>query len=664
MKHLHEIYWLKVFYKNNSLRYHMCGIFGYSDCENKKTQEEICNVVVQGLEAVEYRGYDSAGACIFDNGKLVIYKKAVGKVEKLKAELEKINEKEGSKTGSFIGIAHTRWATHGPACEKNAHPVRSDPEGTFFVVHNGIITNYKEKKEYLESKGHKFETDTDTEVASKLIFQFYKENSNESFKNLAEMTVKACNGQSAFLFLSSKFPNEMIAIHNGLPMILGVQNAKSALEHNSKENTYSLKAEPNTKFIVSSDVSSIVKHTDTAIWANTGTLMHITKEGLKIHFYKEQKLEPVLAKIEVTAQGCDKGQFAHYMLKEIHEQKESILNATRNRVDFSKATINLESLKKCRDAFLNANRFLFVACGTSYHSCLAVMKVFESLNKKPVSVSISSHFLDLEPHIDAKDVVFFISQSGETADSLRALEYCEEKGATTVGITNTPGSTIDRKTSCSMNLQAGIEKGVASTKAYTSQFMCLILAALYISQESNTSEQLRKEIIHEIQDIPDKIDRCLTLDIDSYVDEILFKQSLLIVSRGHQAATCLEGSLKIKEISYIHAEGILAGELKHGPLALVSPELSVIAVIVNDEFFDKSHNALEQIEARGSQPLVICTDDIMSKYKKYIAVPKTHNCLQGILTVIPFQLISYKVAVKRGIDPDFPRNLAKSVTVE
>lgn len=642
----------------------MCGIFGYNDCEENKTQGEISNAIIEGLEAVEYRGYDSAGACIFDGDKLVIYKKAVGKVGKLKEELEKINKTEGENKGNFIGIAHTRWATHGQACEKNAHPVRSDPEETFFVVHNGIITNYKERKEYLESKGHVFETDTDTEVAAKLIFQFYKENNNESFTKLAEMTVNECKGQSAFLFLSSKFPNEMIAVHNGLPLILGVQNVTSTLEKDSKSNIYSLKADRNTKFIASSDVSSLVKHTDTAIWANTGTIMHITREGLKIHLYKEQKQEPVLAKIEVTAQGCDKGQFAHYMLKEICEQKESILNATRNRVDYSNYTVNLESLKKCRENFLNASRFIFVACGTSYHSCMAIMKVFESLASKPVSACISSHFLDLEPYIDAKDVVFFVSQSGETADSLRALEYCSEKGAITVGITNTPGSTIDRKTSCSMNLQAGIEKGVASTKAYTSQFMCLVLVALYVSQERNTNEELRKEIIHEIQDIPDKIDKCLTIDIDNFVDELVAKESLLIVSRGHQAATCLEGSLKIKEISYIHAEGIFAGELKHGPLALVSPELSVIAVIANDEYFDKSHNALEQIEARGNKPMVICTDDISSKYKRAISVPKTHSCLQGILTVIPFQIISYKAAVKRGYDPDFPRNLAKSVTVE
>lgn len=642
----------------------MCGIFGYTDCESKKTQKEICDAMIEGLEAVEYRGYDSAGVCVLNGDKTAVYKKAVGKVENLKAELEEINKTNGSNTGNFIGIAHTRWATHGKSCEINAHPIRSDLNGTFYVAHNGIITNYKERRAYLESKGHVFETATDTEVAAKSILQFYNENKSATFVELAKMVVNECKGLSAFLFLSCKFPSEMVAVHNGLPLILGIHNSTKPLVHDSKTNTYTLDSEAKTKFIISSDVSSIVKHTDQAIWGNTGTILNLSPKGLKISFFKEQKLIPILAKIETSAQGCDKGQYAHFMLKEICEQKESITNASRNRIDYDNETVTLKSLEKSRNEFLNANRFLFVACGTSYHSCLAIVKVFESLSKKPASVFVSSHFLDLEPHVDAKDVVFFISQSGETADSLRALEYCIEKGAVTVGITNTPGSTIDRKTTCSMNLQAGIEKGVASTKAYTSQFMCLVLVALYISQESNTNEVLRKEIISEIQNIPDKIDQCLATNVDAFVDELMAKDSLLVVSRGYQAATCLEGSLKIKEISYIHAEGILAGELKHGPLALVHPELSIIAVIANDDYFDKSHNALEQIEARGSKPLVICTDDIKSKYGKCISVPKTLDCLQGILTVVPFQLISYKVAVKRGIDPDFPRNLAKSVTVE
>lgn len=641
----------------------MCGIFGYLDLEHKKTKDQIAEMMISGLKSVEYRGYDSAGLCILDGPEVSLYEKAVGKVQYLEQKIAQNGSLSRKEKGTFVSIAHTRWATHGKSVEYNAHPVRSDPDENFFVVHNGIITNYLAKKEILQKEGHTFETNTDTEVAAKLAYYYYKQNKSLSFSEVVQKVVDNCDGESSFIFISKRFPGEMVCAQNGLAMIIGVENPK-ADTFSGKECV--LTVNQNSKFIISSDPSAIVPYTKTAVWGTPGTVFHLSNNGVQMFYGKKHdgKTVPALIEIKMSSQGGIKGDFPHFMLKEIFEQKESIVNATRNRVDYENGLIMLDSLKDHLDKFKSASRYMFVGCGTSYNSCLAVKKLFEQFTKKPVTVEISSKFLDEEPVVDSKDVIFFISQSGETADSLTALAYCNQRNATTVGITNNTGSSIDRLTTCSLNIQAGVEKGVASTKCYTSQFMCLVLIALYISQDDNSCEKRRKEIIKEIQTIPEKLDQCLKIDYEKAVDMFFDKSSILIIARGYQGATCFEGALKLKELTYIHCEGILAGELKHGPLALVTSDMPIITVVANDEFYDKSHNALEQIEARGGSPVVICTEDIKDKYKHSLAVPKTIDCLQGILTVIPFQVLSYKIAVKKGFDPDFPRNLAKSVTVE
>lgn len=637
----------------------MCGIFGYSSGE--LTQEEIAKLLLSGLEKMEYRGYDSAGLCILNKNKLANYSRSVGRVSLLEQKI-KITS---SEKNDFLGIAHTRWATHGKSSEINAHPIRSDDDGSFFVVHNGIISNYAELKSMLISKGYTFSSQTDTEVACKLALMFYNENKKSSFADICRKVQLTCNGAFAFIFVSTLFPNQMIAVRQNAPVIVGVKNPISE-RFDVRNESFCMGANENTRFVVSSDISAIIDHTLDLVYLEDGDMAVIEKSGITIipEYYGLGLDHRALIKTNTSIDSVIKGNFAHFMLKEIHEQGESILNTLRNRVDFENNLITLDTLEAHKEKLCNATRYLFIACGTSYHSSHATKKVFEELTDVPVVVEIASHFLDHQPKIYHTDVVFFISQSGETFDSLAALRYCRGKGAMTVGITNTPNSTMAKETTCRLDLHAGIEKGVASTKAYTSQFMSIILIGLFISQYKKTCESRRIEIVKAIEEMPSKIKQCLKINVAEFVNHLELKDSMLVVGRGYQAATCLEGALKIKEISYIHCEGILAGELKHGPLALVSEDKNVLMIIANDEFYQKSHSALEQIQARGATPFVICTDDLKDKYQKCITVPKTINCLQGLLTVIPFQLISYGISLKKGFDPDFPRNLAKSVTVE
>ncbi|ELA41942.1 glutamine-fructose-6-phosphate transaminase (isomerizing) [Vittaforma corneae ATCC 50505] len=644
----------------------MCGIFGYCDIRCNKSQEEVCDILVRGLERIEYRGYDSAGVCVFDADTPKVYEKAVGKVQYLKQKLHELNTEEGKRLGQYMSIAHTRWATHGESTVRNAHPVRSDPNGTFYVVHNGIISNYKKHKEFLTSQGYNFETDTDTEVAAKLCLYHYEKNSGLSFLELTRKVLGDCDGQYAFLFLSSKFPGQMIAAQSGAPMIIGIEAPGDGnFEYCAERKCHCLKSCAGSDFFISSDIAAIIEHTSTVVYVNVDDIALLSKRGIEIYSQSPKDHKSVkITKLDTHLISADKGDFSHYMIKEIYEQCDSLSNTTRNRIDFDSEAIRLDSIEWHKDALLNAKRFVFVACGTSYHSSLATRKVFEYLSDRSVVVETASNFLDLKPHVDETDVVFFISQSGETADSIAAMNYCQSKKATTIGITNTQNSSIARLSVCNFDVRAGIEKGVASTKAYTSQFLSNILIALYISQERGTHETRRREIMREIQSIPEKVRRCLEIDLDCYIDDLCNRNSILVIGRGYQMSTCYEGSLKIKEISYIHSEGIMAGELKHGPLALVSSEIGIILIVANDEFYDKSQNAFEQIRARNGIPLVICSESIKSKYERCIAVPDSIDCLQGLLTVIPLQLISYKLAVKKGFDPDFPRNLAKSVTVE
>ena len=601
-------------------------------------------------------------------------------------------------------MAHTRWATHGQPSQRNSHPQRSDPNNEFLVVHNGIITNFKEIKTVLEKKGYQFESDTDTECIAKLtkyIYDSQKSNKQLNFTNLVKAVVKELEGAFALIFKSTHFPNEMVAARRGSPLLIGVKTEKklkvdfvdvefgngeaipdteskmSASDvpkmHRSQSRAFlSEDGMPQPiEFFLASDPSAVIEHTKRVLYLEDDDIAHICEGELHIHrLRREDGMSSVrlIQTLELELAEIMKGQYDHFMQKEIFEQPESVVNTMRGRVNFDTHKVTLGGLKAYLATIRRCRRIVFCACGTSYHSAIATRAIFEELTEIPVSVELASDFLDRRTPIFRDDVCVFISQSGETADTILALRYCLERGALCVGITNTVGSTISRETHCGVHINAGPEVGVASTKAYTSQYISLIMMAIQLSEDRISMTERRNAIIDELHELPRHIKEVLKLDaqLQSLAKDVLFKEkSLLILGRGYQHATCLEGALKIKEISYMHSEGILAGELKHGPLALIDENMPVIIIMTKDSYYPKVQSALQQVTARKGIPIVICNegDSSLSKYR-CIAVPQTVDCLQGLLTIIPLQLLSYHLAVFHGVDVDFPRNLAKSVTVE
>jgi glucosamine--fructose-6-phosphate aminotransferase (isomerizing) len=608
---------------------------------------------------------------------------------------------------SHAGIAHTRWATHGQPTTLNAHPQRSDENNEFTVVHNGIITNYKEIKTVLEKKGHRFESETDTEVVAKLVKYVYDENKNKanlSFSDLVKNVVKELEGAFAIIVKSTHYPSEVVAARRGSPMLIGVKTANKLkvdfvdVEFTNPEPDMpdgllppdaQLPKFPRTQsraflsenglpqpieFFIASDPSAIVEHTKRVLYLEDDDIAHICEGELRIHRVRRDSDDntPTVRSIhtlEMEIAEIMKGSFDHFMQKEIFEQPESFVNTMRGRVNFKDHKVTLGGLKAYLSTIRRCRRIVFCACGTSYHSCIATRAIFEELTEIPVSVELASDFLDRKTPIFRDDVCVFVSQSGETADTILALRYCLERGALCVGITNTVGSTISRETHCGVHINAGPEIGVASTKAYTSQFIALVMMAIQLSEDRTSMTPRRNEIIDELQVLPNKVKRVLELDasLKHLAQTVLHKEkSLLIMGRGFQNATCLEGALKIKEVSYMHSEGILAGELKHGPLALVDENMPVILIMTKDSLYPKVENALNQVTSRKGRPIIICNEGDTAIDNKYhtIRVPQTVDCLQGLLTIIPLQLLSYHLAVINGVNVDFPRNLAKSVTVE
>jgi glucosamine--fructose-6-phosphate aminotransferase (isomerizing) len=427
------------------------------------------------------------------------------------------------------------------------------------------------------------------------------------------------------------------------------------------------------EYFVASDPSAIIEHTKRVLYLEDDDVAHIHDGELHIHrLRREDGMSSIRAiqTLEMELAEIMKGSFAHFMQKEIFEQPESVVNTMRGRINFDQNKVQLGGLKAYLHIMRRARRLIFIACGTSYHSCLATRAIFEELTELPVVNELASDFLDRRCPIFRDDVCFFVSQSGETADTLMALRYCLERGALCVGVTNAVGTTISRETHCGVHINAGPEVGVASTKAYTSQYIALTLIALQLAEDRSSLEPRRREIIQGLAKLPDAIKRVLKEDaqLKQMAQDVLFKEkSLLIMGRGYQNATCLEGALKIKEVSYMHSEGILAGELKHGPLALVDENMPVILIMTKESIYPKVQNALQQVTARKGQPIIICNDNdanIQNGKFKTIRVPETVDCLQGVVNVIPLQLLSYHLAVLHGVDVDCPRNLAKSVTVE
>jgi glucosamine--fructose-6-phosphate aminotransferase (isomerizing) len=700
----------------------MCGIFGYINYLVEKDRKFILDTLINGLSRLEYRGYDSAGLAIDgDKKKEVLAFKEVGKVAKLKKLIDESDVDLEKVFDSHAGIAHTRWATHGPPSTVNCHPHRSDPTWEFTVVHNGIITNYKELKTLLASKGFKFETETDTECIAKLTKYIYDKHPQVGFTDLAKAVIQELEGAYGLLIKSVHYPHEVIAARKGSPLVIGVKTQRrmkvdfvdveyadeqGALSAEAASQNVALKKSSDllspsgllgapdksllhrsqsrafmtddgmpmpTEFFLSSDPSAIVEHTKKVMYLEDDDIAHIHEGSLNIHRLKKADGSSnvrTIQTLELELQEIMKGKFDHFMQKEIFEQPESVVNTMRGRLDIANKTVTLGGLRSYLSTIRRCRRIIFIACGTSYHSCMAVRGIFEELAEIPIAVELASDFLDRQAPVFRDDTCVFVSQSGETADSLLALRYCLERGALTVGIVNVVGSSISLLTHCGVHVNAGPEIGVASTKAYTSQFIAMVMFALSLSEDRASKKARREEIMQGLADVSGQIKAIL--DLDKPIKELcqkVFKdqKSLLLLGRGSQFSTALEGALKIKEISYLHCEAVMSGELKHGVLALVDENLPIIMILTRDDLFKKSLNAYQQVIARGGKPIVICNpsdEEFKSSEAEKIEIPKTVDCLQGLLNVVPLQLIAYWLAVLEGLNVDFPRNLAKSVTVE
>ncbi|XP_020326525.1 glutamine--fructose-6-phosphate aminotransferase [isomerizing] 2 [Oncorhynchus kisutch] len=685
----------------------MCGIFAYLNYRVPRTRKEIFDTLVKGLQRLEYRGYDSAGVGVDgprkndngDNVNICLIKKR-GKVKALDEELYKNDSIDlDIELDTHFGIAHTRWATHGEPNAVNCHPHRSDKNNEFVVIHNGIITNYKELRKYLKSKGYKFESETDTEVIPKLIKYVYDNSENDyvSFSTLVERVIQQLEGAFALVFKSIHFPGEAVATRRGSPLLIGVRSKyelsmeQIPIQYNSTghfidgiqqrnfrnrvDSTVALHSVSDRKaveFFFASDASAIIEHTNKVIYLRDDDIAAVAQGKLSLHRMSRCAGEDpnrAIQTLQMELQQIMKGNFKAFMQKEIFEQPESVFNTMRGRICFETNTVVLGGLKDHLKEIRRCRRLILIGCGTSFHAGVATRQILEELTELPVMVELASDFLDRITPVFRDDVCFFISQSGETADTLMTLRYCQGRGALTVGITNTVGSSISRETDCGVHINAGPEIGVASTKAYTSQFVALTMFGLMMSEDRISLQKRRLEIINGLRMLPGLIKEVLTLDdqIKTIASELYQQRSLLVMGRGYNYATCMEGALKIKEITYMHSEGILAGELKHGPLALIDKHMPVIMIIMKDACYTKCHNALQQVTARQGRPIILCCQDdpeITKNAYKTIELPQTVDCLQGVLSVIPLQLMSFHLAVLRGYDVDCPRNLAKSVTVE
>ncbi|WWC88692.1 glutamine-fructose-6-phosphate transaminase (isomerizing) [Kwoniella dendrophila CBS 6074] len=710
----------------------MCGIFGYCSFLVEKDRKYVCDVLCNGLARLEYRGYDSAGIGVDGDtptSPLILFK-TVGKVATLRKDIEAATATPSPAQGDVQGdkidmnkvflsqtsMAHTRWATHGVPSNTNCHPHVSDTQTEFSLVHNGIITNYKELKLVLLKRGYTFHTDTDTEAVAVLCKYVWDSQPHKrlNFTELIKTVIKELEGSFAFVFKSTHFPDEIVAARRGSPLLIGVKTDRKLkvdfvdveLPTNEERvdgvDAAGLLAVPNSvadghgaagpklrrsqsraflsedgmpqpiEFFVASDASAVIEHTKRVLYLEDDDIAHIAEGELHIHrLRRDDTVSSVRAieHLEIELAEIMKGQYDHFMQKEIYEQPESVVNTMRGRVNFDTRQVLLGGLKAYLPVIRRGRRLLFVACGTSYHSCIAVRGVFEELTDIPVAVELASDFLDRRTPVFRDDVAIFVSQSGETADTILAMRYCLERGALCLGVVNTVGSTLSRETHAGIHINAGPEIGVASTKAYTSQYVALVMMAVQLSDDSILKTARRQQIIDGLHDIPSQIRKVLAMDkaLQEMAKTMLAKEkSLLIMGRGYQYATCLEGALKIKEVSYMHSEGILAGELKHGPLALIDEHLPVIFIMTRDSLYPKVQSALAQVTARKGRPIIICNedDDTVSDAAKCIRVPQTVDCLQGLINVIPLQLLSYHLAVMNGVDVDFPRNLAKSVTTE
>lgn len=610
----------------------MCGIVGYIG------QKEASDVIIKGLKRLEYRGYDSAGIATINGALSVI--KGKGKVSKLESMLS--SDIEGT-----IGIGHTRWATHGEPNDINSHPHLSD-NGKIAVVHNGIIENYNTLKKTLLDKGYGFYSETDTEVVAKLIESFLEEKPQD-LKRAVRLSLAQINGTYGLAIVHEDFPDQIMVARKGSPLLLGIGE---------------------DEMLIASDASAVAEYTDKVVYLDDGELAIIRKDGYEVHSSQDEALTKEVHELAMSLDEIEKGGFPHFMLKEIFEQPKAISDCLRGRINPSKGTITLGGIESVLDQLANARRIIIAACGTSWHSGLVGEYLFESLAEVPVEVEYASEFRYRAPLIGKGDVMIVISQSGETADTLAALREAKEKGALVLGVVNVVGSSMARETDAGVYIHAGPEIGVASTKAFTAQVTVLTLMAIKVAQHRGVIDSKKAEnLIRELDEIPGKIEHVLkhSSEIEKISNLFTYAPNFLYLGRSYGFPVALEGALKLKEISYIHAEGYPAAEMKHGPIALIDEMMPVVVIAATNHTNDKMVSNIEEVKARKGRIIAITVEgnnEVENLAEFVTKVPETIDELSPLLTVIPLQLLSYYIAVNRGCNVDQPRNLAKSVTVE
>jgi glucosamine--fructose-6-phosphate aminotransferase (isomerizing) len=614
----------------------MCGIVAYIG------KKEAYPIIIKGLKRLEYRGYDSSGIALLDGSELNLYKRQ-GKVSNLEEYAADKNIK------GHAGIGHTRWATHGLPNDINAHPHFS-MDGKIALIHNGIIENYSSLREELTSRGYVFQSETDTEVLVHLIDDIQK-NEGVSLEEAVRLALHSVIGAYAIVVISKENPNQLVAARKSSPLVVGIGN--------------------DGDFFLASDATPIIEYTKRVVYLEDEEIAVVDlKEGLRIVNIKNQEKTPYIQQLEMQLEALEKGGYEHFMLKEIYEQPRSITDCFRGRLDSVTGRVSLGGIKEFEQKMANADRIVMIACGTSWHACLVGEYLFEDLARINVEVEYASEFRYRNPIISEKDVVIAVSQSGETADTLAALELAKSKGATILGICNVVGSSISRVTDAGSYTHAGPEIGVASTKAFTAQVTVLTLMALSLAHKKGTiSESHFHTLLTELEAIPEKVKQILAKNdlIESIAAVYKDSTNALYLGRGSSFPVALEGALKLKEISYIHAEGYPAAEMKHGPIALIDEEMPVFVIATKGTSYEKVVSNIQEVKARKGKIIAIVTEgdvDVKDLADHVIEIPETDEHLVPLLATIPLQLLSYHIAVMRGCNVDQPRNLAKSVTVE
>jgi glucosamine--fructose-6-phosphate aminotransferase (isomerizing) len=610
----------------------MCGIVGYIGNKNS------IPIIIEGLKRLEYRGYDSAGIGFINHTECRVVK-TKGKVSDLEKLISPL------KIESSIGIGHTRWATHGEPNDVNAHP-HSNNDGTLFLIHNGIIENYLSLKSGLLKEGYEFKSETDTEVLVHLI-DYYLKKKNNLFQAV-RYALNEVDGTYGIAVIYKNEPDKIVVARKGSPLVLGIGDDEN---------------------FIASDVNALISYTNRVVYFEDGEIAEVFKDSFHTKTIEDEEIVKEILQVDIGVDEITKGGYPHFMLKEIMDQPDSLFNSLRGRLVFKEGVSKLGGLVGFEERIAESKRILISACGTSWHAALVGEYMLEQYAGIPVEVEYASEFRYRHPIIDKDDTVIFISQSGETADTLAALKEAKKKGALCLGVCNVVGSSIARESHAGVYIHAGPEIGVASTKAFTSQLIVLALITLLISRRKNLSQPEGREIISELQKITAKVGEILKLnpEIEKIAEVYKNSRNFLYLGRGYNFPVALEGALKLKEISYIHAEGYPAAEMKHGPIALIDDDMPVVFIAIKDSVYEKVVSNIQEVKARKGRILAIISEDddmIEEMVDHVIKIPKTHNMLTPILTVIPLQLLAYHIAVKKGLNVDQPRNLAKSVTVE